>query len=88
MAPDHKSTFTMKKAESWSEKSVNVFDLLGKFAELQICKVELLDGTFRYDLPKFDQTMTPVGKSANEFIARRWTAAEVKAKGRMPKEDE
>lgn len=82
---DHKWTFTMTKQQSWSSRSINVFELLAAHAEVaQTIKVELLDATFRYGLQRMDQTMTPVGECAIEFIMRKLPAAELARKGRYP----
>ena len=75
----------MAKQQSWSGRSVNLFELLAEFSAVaQTIKVELLDATFRYGLQRLDQTMTPVGECAIEFIMRKWPAAEVARKGRYP----
>ena len=80
---DHKWTFTTHKAKSWSDKSVNVFDLLAQFSDIaQTIKVELLDATFRYNLNRFDQTLTPVGECAIEFVMRKLPQSEVDMLGR------
>lgn len=82
---DHKWTFTLWKEQSWSGRSLNVFQLLqalGKAA--QPLKAELLDASFRYGLPRFDQTLTPVGESAIEFVVRKRTEAELDKGGRLP----
>ena len=50
----------------------------------QTIKVELLDASFRYGLQRMDQTMTPVGECAIEFILRKLPAAEIARKGRYP----
>ena len=79
---DHKWTFTILKARSWSERSINVIELLqglGPAADVE--KLALLNSTFRYDLPRFDQTLTPVGESGIEFVVRKRTAAELAAGG-------
>jgi SAM-dependent methyltransferase len=75
---DHKHTFTIHKKQSWSGNSINLLDLLSSIdADVEIKKIELLDATFRYDLNKrfnltrFDQTMTPVGECAIEFVLRK-----------------
>ncbi len=82
---DHKWTFTLWKAASWSPKCVNVFALLPQLgATAQVLKVELLDASFRYALPRFDQTCTPVGECAIEIVLRKHTAAELAACGRLP----
>ncbi|WP_332773694.1 class I SAM-dependent methyltransferase [Phenylobacterium sp.] len=75
---DHKWTFTMLKARSWSEASINVLELLsnlGPAADVE--KVALLNSTFRYDLPRFDQTLTPIGECGIEFVVRKRTAREL-----------
>ena len=83
--PDHKWTFTMHKPRSWSPKSVNLLALLAEFSDrAQIIKAEQLDAAFRFALPRFDQTLTPAGESALEFILRKWTADEIARAGRLP----
>jgi ubiquinone/menaquinone biosynthesis C-methylase UbiE len=83
---DHKWTFSIWKAQSWSTRAVNLFDLLQALgASAQTLKVELLDATYRYQLPRFDQTLTQVGESAIEFIVRKRPANEIAAHGRLPK---
>jgi SAM-dependent methyltransferase len=73
---DHKWTFTMHKVHSWSEKSVNLMELLAELSgRAQILKVELLDATFRFALPRVDQTQTPVAECALEFILRKRSSA-------------
>ncbi|HQT67181.1 MAG: SAM-dependent methyltransferase [Rhodospirillales bacterium 20-60-12] len=83
--PDHKSSFTMFKTKSWSPHSVNVLELvqsLGEAADIQ--KLHRLDSTFRYGLPRFDQTTTPIGECAIEMIIRKRTPAEIERGGRLP----
>lgn len=80
---DHKWTFTILKERSWSERSLNVVDmvrLLGERAEL--VRLEQLSATYRYGLPRYDQTLTPVGECGIEFIIRKRTDEEVAAGGR------
>jgi SAM-dependent methyltransferase len=82
---DHKWTFTIFKTDSWSDKSRNVTDLiaaLGNAADVQ--KVNLLNWTYRYGLPRFDQTLTPVGESGIEFVIRKRLEEEVAFGGRRP----
>ena len=82
---DHKWTFSIHKAQSWSQRSINVTDMLqGLGMAAQILKIELLDATTRYRLPRFDQTLTPSGESAIEIVLRKRTPAELLAKGRLP----
>ncbi len=69
---DHKWTFSVWKATSWSARSLNILDLLRDLGpEARPERVELLDATYRYDLPRLDQTRTPVGECGIEFIVRR-----------------
>jgi SAM-dependent methyltransferase len=80
---DHKWTFTILKSRSWSERSLNVVDLvrgLGDGAEL--VRLEQLSATYRFDLPRYDQTLTPVGECGIEFVIRKRPDAEVIARGR------
>ena len=75
---DHKYTFTISKKASWSPKSINLTDLLANLKQnVQILKIELHDATYRYNLnrdinaDRFDQTLTPIGECAIEFILRK-----------------
>ncbi|HEU4620702.1 MAG TPA: methyltransferase domain-containing protein [Burkholderiaceae bacterium] len=82
---DHKWTFTIFKERSWSQQSVNVLALLatlGPAADVQV--VRQLNTTFRFGLPRMDQTMTPIGDCAIEFVVRKRTAQEVERGGRLP----
>jgi hypothetical protein len=83
----HRASFTIQKATSWSQASINVLDLvrdLGPAADLR--KLQVLDHTFRYDLPRFDQTLTPIGECGIELIIRKRTSAELEAGGRLPEQ--
>ncbi|HAA91449.1 MAG TPA: SAM-dependent methyltransferase [Rhodospirillaceae bacterium] len=76
--PDHKWSYTICKTESWNDRSINIFDLLPKLGEAaEIVKVELLNQTYRYVLPRFDQTLTPIGESGIEFIVRKRSQEEL-----------
>lgn len=82
---DHKSTFTIHKTASWSDRSVNVLDLVaGLGPEADTCRIELLDATYRFGLPRYDQTLTPIGECGIEFVVRKRTAAEAQRRGRLP----
>lgn len=82
---DHKWTFTMHKARSWSDKSVNLMAMLAEFAvRAQVIKVEQLDATFRFKSQRFDQTLTPVGECAMEFVMRKLPPDELARGGRFP----
>lgn len=80
---DHKKTFTIFKHQSWSSDSVNVTDLVASLGPQADCeKLELMTSSYRYDLPRYDQTYTPVGECAIEFIIRKRTQEEVAFGGR------
>ena len=79
---DHKWSFTVNKARSWSAQSINVLDLLsdlGPAADIE--KIALLNSTYRYALPRFDQTLTPIGESGIEFVVRKRSGRELAAGG-------
>jgi SAM-dependent methyltransferase len=79
---DHKHTFTIFKEKSWSGDSINLITLFSTLgAELRVERIELLNSTFRYDLPRYDQTMTPVGECAIEFVLRKAPLREVENGG-------
>lgn len=85
---DHKHSFTIYKPRSWSAESVNILQLLaGLGAECEILKIERLFGTHRFSLPRYDQTMTPVGESAVEFILRKRPRLEVEYGGTPPRDN-
>jgi SAM-dependent methyltransferase len=81
--PDHKWTFTIFKTRSWSERSLNVIDLVRELGEsAELVRLEQLSFTYRYDLPRYDQTLTPVGECGIEFVVRRRPEAEIAVGGR------
>ncbi len=80
---DHKWTFTIFKSKSWSHRSLNLLDIireLGPAAE--VLKIEQLSATYRFDLPRFDQTLTPVAECGIEVIIRKRPVTEIEAGGR------
>ena len=80
---DHKHTFTIFKKKSWSSQSINLLSLLADLGpEAQVEKVELLTASYRFGLPRFDQTSTPVGECAIEFVIRKAPDSEVRQGGR------
>jgi len=82
---DHKWSFTIHKHASWSKGSINLLALLERLGpEAEILRVELLDGTYRYGAPAMDQTMTPIGECAIEFILRKRLPEEIARMGRLP----
>ena len=71
---DHKTTWTIHKEVSWSPNSRNLLDLLRPLgAAADVRKIEVIDDLYRYSLPRFDQTLSPVAESAIELVLRkRW----------------
>lgn len=85
---DHKWTFTIFKQKSWSERSLNVIDLvrdLGEYAEL--VRLEQLSSNYRFNLPRYDQTLTPVGECGIEFIIRKREGSEIALGGRRNRQN-
>lgn len=86
---DHKHTFTIWKASSWSPASINVLDLVRSLgAEADIVKLELLASSYRFKLPRFDQTLTPVGECGIEIIVRKRRQEELTSGGRSRNSDQ
>jgi SAM-dependent methyltransferase len=82
---DHKHTFTIYKTASWSPRSINLLPMLqGLGPAAQVLKVELLDAGFRYGLPRYDQTQTPIGESGIEVVVRKRPTEEIGRGGRLP----
>jgi SAM-dependent methyltransferase len=85
---DHRWTFTIFKAGSWSPRSLNVLTLVSELApQAEAVKIERLDATYRHALPRFDQTVTPVGECGIEIILRKRPISEIDAGGRLPLSD-
>jgi len=86
---DHKWTFTIFKTRSWSGRSVNVIDLVRELGEgAELVRVEQLSSTYRFDLPRYDQTLTPVGECGIEFVLRKRPASEIAVAGRWQRPSE
>lgn len=80
---DHKWSFTVFKQRSWSGRSLNLLDLLRELDEsAEILRVEQLASSYRFDLPRFDQTLGPVAECGIEFVLRKRPQQEVDARGR------
>lgn len=79
---DHKWTFTIFKQESWSPRSINVLDLVQNLGSaVEVVKLERLVSTYRFDLPRYDQTLSPVGECGIEIVLRKRTDRELANKG-------
>jgi len=75
---DHKVTFTVFKTKSWSRASINLLDLIRELgACCEVVKIEVLDSNYRYSLPRYDQTLTPVAECGIELIFRKKSAQEI-----------
>jgi SAM-dependent methyltransferase len=86
---DHKWTFTVFKSKSWSHRSINLLDMvreLGSSAE--VVKIEQLSANYRFDLPRYDQTLTPVAECGIELIIRKRTGIEIETGGRWMRSKE
>lgn len=82
---DHKSTWTILKGKSWSPVSINVIELLYQFRnEIEILKIELVNGTFQYNQQRYDQTLHGISECAIEFIVRKRPQSEIDKLGRLP----
>lgn len=85
--PDHKTSWTIYKYRSWAPKSRNVVEFFtahGWSTNMEILKIEKLDNTYNYDLPRCDQTRGPIQECAIEIILRKRTEIEIEAGGRLP----
>lgn len=81
---DHKWTFTVTKAQTWSPRCVRLFDLIGRFSDrVSVQKIEVLDAGYFYDTRRMDQTMLMTGEAAIEFVLRKRTAEEIARGGRF-----
>lgn len=70
--PDHKWTFSIYKGKSWSEKSVNVLDLVMKMVtQVEVERIYLVREFFDDNLRGQDQTLLPNAECAIEFILRK-----------------
>lgn len=69
--PDHKHTFTLHKAGSWSSVSINVLDLVRKLPGAVPLLLHKLEHTMKEGVPRgVDQTLG-VGEAAIEFVLRK-----------------
>jgi SAM-dependent methyltransferase len=79
---DHKWTFTTFKTASWSKQSINIIDLIRDLGETaDLIRLEQLNSSYRFELPRYDQTLSPVGECGIEFVIRKRTAQEIIDRG-------
>lgn len=84
---DHKWTFTMLKETSWSDRSLNLMDMVRDLgARADVRRMLVLDAGFRDDLPRFDQTLTHDAECGIEVVIRKRPDDEVANGGRTPPE--
>lgn len=82
---DHKWTFTIFKSASWSDRSINLAELVCELGpDSSVERIDRLTETYRFDLPRYDQTLTPISESAIECVVRKRLPEEVEARGRLP----
>jgi SAM-dependent methyltransferase len=75
---DHKWTFSIYKTKSWSDKSINLFDLIKSLnGAVEPIKIEKLHSNYRYNFPRYDQSLTPVAECGIEIILRKSTDSEI-----------
>jgi SAM-dependent methyltransferase len=81
---DHKWTFTIHKTSSWSPRSLNVFDVIMQMGpSAEPVRVMLLESTYRFSLPRYDQTLTPIAECGIELVLRKRTEEECVYGGRL-----
>jgi len=81
---DNRWTFTLFKTKSWSPVSLNLLDLLQRLgAGADIRRLEVVDEGYRFALPRFNQTLTPVAEAAIEIVVRKRPQSEAVAGGRL-----
>jgi SAM-dependent methyltransferase len=82
---DHKSTWSISKEKSWSPVHVSLTTFLRQFNEdIEVLKVELINGSYMYNSVRIDQTSSSISECAIEFIARKKTQTEKDKFGRYP----
>lgn len=86
---EHKWTFTIYKKRSWCGRSLNILDLVRSLGEnAELVRLEQLSATYRFDLPRYDQTLTPVGECGIEFVIRKRPEEEIRARGRWKRSED
>lgn len=82
--PDHKTSWTILKDQSWSLASINLIEFLYQYKDkIEVLKVELVNASFIYDVQRFDQTYHSISECAIEFIVRKRPQEEIDRKGRF-----
>jgi len=83
--PDHKTSWSILKNESWCSEGINLLEFLYQYKmEIEVLKIELVNAGFIYNAQRIDQTFHNVSECAIEFIVRKRPDIELKRKGRYP----
>jgi SAM-dependent methyltransferase len=53
---EHKHTFAIFKKNSWSAKSINIFDLVASLHNCRVMKISIVDDNYNYNMIGADQT--------------------------------
>jgi hypothetical protein len=62
---------------------MNILDMVRSLGEpVELVRLEQLNSTYRFNLPRFDQTLSPVAECGIEFILRKRTGMEIADRGR------
>ncbi len=86
---DHKWTFTIYKKKSWSDRSINLLEMVTNLdPAAELVRIEQLSSTYRFELPRFDQTLTPIAECGIEMIIRKRSTDELAAGGKLIKTDQ
>ena len=81
---DHKTSWTIGKTESWSPVSVNLMAFLFAYLDqIEVVRIEKVDATYMYEVPRIDQTAFGISECAVEFVVRKRTAEEIERCGRL-----
>ena len=75
---------TARRRRTRGEAADHLMLLAALSDRAQIIKIEQLDATIRFAMARFDQTLTPVGECALEFVLRKLPADERARGGRFP----
>jgi SAM-dependent methyltransferase len=81
---DHKTSWTVGKTESWSPVSTNLMAFLFAYLDqIEVVKIEKVDATYMYEVPRIDQTAFGISECAIEFVVRKRTEEEIARRGRL-----
>lgn len=82
---DHKWTFTIFKAESWSPKSVNILGLISMLGDaVETLRITQLGDIYPHHHERYDKSCNPLIEPAIEVILRKRRPEEIDRHGRYP----